>query len=133
MVLFFICSILSACYPVDDLRAMANNEVKITISEVGCRPVELIVPINEEVTVTIDNMTDSDYAWYVLFFDNEGEFDPKDTRNQLAQLHAPKSAETIGAFTAPGIAAKYMTICMPEGDTENIKLINLLVVEPYGD
>jgi len=127
----FLLILLVGCRPVEDPRRLASTSPEITIDESGCKPVEVFVPQEEEITVTFNNVTSEDYTWYILFFDNEGAFHPENKENIIAQLPAPANQNTSGSFTAPLTPAKYMTICIPDADPNQVHLINLLVVEPY--
>jgi len=127
-VFLFFCS---ACSLQEDPRALASNKMNLTYDGEKCQPYESFVPLGEEIEITINNMSEFDITWYVIFHNLEGEFDDQDPENILISIQAPAQETTVQNFKSPYLSGKYSSYCVQNDDTTKLALTFLLVVEPY--
>jgi hypothetical protein len=98
-----------------------------------CQPYESFVPQGQEIKITINNISEFDITWYLVFRPIEGKFEDQDPINILASANAMAGEISTSTFTAPNLPARYDSFCVRNADTDTRALTYLLVVQPYDE
>lgn len=123
--------LLSTCSIHEDPRSMASTQISLTYNGNQCQPYESFVPQGQEIEITINNKSEFDINWYLIFRPVEGKFEDQDPKNILASASAMAGQVSTSTFTAPNLPARYDSFCVREDDSDERALTYLLVVQPY--
>ena len=129
-VISVIAILLSSCSIHDDPRSMASTQISLTYDGNQCQPYESFVPQGEEIEITINNESEFDITWYLIFKPIEGKFEDQDPKNILANVSALAGQTSASTFIAPNLPARYDSLCVRNGDSDKRALTYLLVVQP---
>ena len=129
-VISVIAILLSSCSIHDDPRSMASTQISLTYDGNQCQPYESFVPQGEEIEITINNESEFDITWYLIFKPIEGKFEDQDPKNILASASALAGQTSASTFIAPNLPARYDSLCVRNGDSDKRALTYLLVVQP---
>ncbi len=132
-VISVIAILLSSCSIHDDPRSMASTQISLTYDGNQCQPYESFVPQGEEIEITINNESEFDITWYLIFKPIEGKFEDQDPKNILAIASALAGQTSASTFIAPNLPARYDSLCVRNGDSDIRALTYLLVVQPYDE
>jgi len=132
-VISVIAILLSSCSIHDDPRSMASTQISLTYDGNQCQPYESFVPQGEEIEITINNESEFDITWYLIFKPIEGKFEDQDPKNILATASALAGQTSASTFIAPNLPARYDSLCVRNGDSDIRALTYLLVVQPYDE
>jgi hypothetical protein len=109
---------------------MASTQISLTYDGNQCQPYESFVPQGEEIEITINNESEFDITWYLIFKPIEGKFEDQDPKNILASASALAGQTSTSTFIAPNLPARYDSLCVRNGDSDKRALTYLLVVQP---
>lgn len=123
--------LLSTCSIHEDPRSMASTQISLIYNGNQCQPYESFVPQGQEIEITINNKSEFDINWYLIFRPVEGKFEDQDPKNILASASAMAGQVSTSTFTAPNLPARYDSFCVREDDSDERALTYLLVVQPY--
>jgi hypothetical protein len=132
-VIFFIVILLSSCSIHEDPRSMASTQISLTYDGNQCQPYESFVPQGQEIEITLNNESEFDITWYLIFKPIEGKFEDQDPKNILATASALAGQTSASTFIAPNLPARYDSLCVRNGDSDIRALTYLLVVQPYDE
>ncbi|PKO11179.1 MAG: hypothetical protein CVU40_00110 [Chloroflexi bacterium HGW-Chloroflexi-2] len=132
-VIFFIVILLSSCSIHEDPRSMASTQISLTYDGNQCQPYESFVPQGQEIEITLNNESEFDITWYLIFKPIEGKFEDQDPKNILATASALAGQTSASTFIAPNLPARYDSLCIRNGDSDIRALTYLLVVQPYDE
>lgn len=124
---------LTSCSLREDPRAMATNQIFLKYDGERCQPYESFVPFGEQIQITIDNETNFEVTWYLVYSSIEGNFEDQESENILAQANAPSNQSTTSEFKAPYLPGRYDSFCVRDDDSSKRALTYLSVVQPYKD
>ncbi len=134
MLFMLICTLfLVSCSLQEDPRAMASIQISLTYDGERCQPYESFVPLGEQIQITINNETDLDITWYLVFSSIEGEFKDQNPDNILALAKAPSGQITTTEFKSPYLPGRYDSFCVRDNDSSIRALTYLSVVQPYDE
>lgn len=128
-----IAILFSSCSIHDDPRSMASTQMFLTYDGNQCQPFESFVPQGQEIEITLNNESEFDVTWYLIFRPVEGKFENQDTKNILATATADAGQITSSTFKAPYLPARYDSLCVRDEDSDKRALTYLLVVQPYDE
>lgn len=131
IVFYVLLILLSSCSIHEDPRSMASTQISLTYNGNQCQPYESFVPQGQEIEITINNKSEFDINWYLIFRPVEGKFEDQDPKNILASASAMAGQVSTSTFTAPNLPARYDSFCVREDDSDERALTYLLVVQPY--
>lgn len=123
----------SACSMHEDPRSMASNRFDLTYDGNQCTPYESFVPMGQEIEISLNNDSDYDITWYLIFGPIDGKFEDQDPQTILASASSKAGQITTSTFTAPNLPARYDSFCVRDIDSDQRALTYLLVVQPYED
>jgi hypothetical protein len=132
-VIFFIVILLSSCSIHEDPRSMASTQISLTYDGNQCQPYESFVPQGQEIEITLNNESEFDITWYLIFKPIKGKFEDQDPKNILATASALAGQTSASTFIAPNLPARYDSLCVRNGDSDIRALTYLLVVQPYDE
>ena len=110
---------------------MASTKITITYDGNLCTPYESFVPQGQEIEISLNNTSEFDISWYLVFGPIDGKFKDQDPRSILASAKGIAGQVTTSKFTAPSLPARYDSFCIRDQDSEKRALTYLLVVQPY--
>jgi len=106
--------LLSACG-----SSGAQTSYKMTMVDFGFQPMELTVPANKSITITLVNSGSTDHDWTLVSKEVTPPFGDKDKANVLAQKTVAGGQTADITFTSPATPGDYQIICSVAGHLES--------------
>ncbi|GEM_PF-1837484 len=121
----------AACTIYEDPRAMADTHMVLSYDGESCLPYESFIPLGEEIEIKLQNSSEFDITWYLIFPGLKDGIENLTPDNILAIASAPAGETSFSTFRAPYLPARYDSFCVQDNELSNIALTYVLVVEPY--
>ena len=118
---------LSACGSVYD---EATTSPTITLDDFNFDPFQVIIPADEEITITIINNGTVEHKWAVMTTPVEGPFDASDEANIFFATMVEAGETSAATFHSPAAAGEYEMVCAIPGHPEVGLIGKILVVQP---